>query len=270
MEATFYSLFTSGSTGKPKGCVISEAAFLNYLEHCKNTYFHEQSKLNIHVFTPLSFDFTLTSMLGGIAFGYQVILHSEKENVYDSLAIALKDEQSSVLKLTPSHISLAEKEWFSSATSKTLIVGGEALTEIQVAKCLEGNTHQLINEYGPTEATVGCVFQEVKLNEIPLIGLPINGMGVMILDENDKLVTKGREGELCLFGNGLADGYLNDEIRTNQSFHYWKDNAAFRLYRTGDLAKMQQDGNAAVISAIQNPPPRRVIRDDNGNMVGVQ
>jgi amino acid adenylation domain-containing protein len=248
MEATFYSLFTSGSTGKPKGCVISEAAFLNYLEHCKNTYFHEQSKLNIHVFTPLSFDFTLTSMLGGIAFGYQVILHSEKENVYDSLAIALKDEQSSVLKLTPSHISLAEKEWFSSATSKTLIVGGEALTEIQVAKCLEGNTHQLINEYGPTEATVGCVFQEVKLNEIPLIGLPINGMGVMILDENDKLVTKGREGELCLFGNGLADGYLNDEIRTNQSFHYWKDNAAFRLYRTGDLAKMQQDGRIQFIS----------------------
>ena len=248
IESPFYTLFTSGSTGIPKGCVISEFAFLNYLEHCKNVYFQDSEDSNIHVFTPLTFDFTLTSFLGGIVFGSSVILHSEDENIYDSLNIALNDDRSSVLKLSPSHISLAEKEWFSSPASKTLIVGGEALTEFHIAKCLEGNTNRLINEYGPTEATVGCVFHEIKPNDFPFIGLPINGMGVIILDEDNKLVTKGREGELCLFGNGLSDGYLNDITRTNQSFQQWNNDSSLRIYRTGDLVKMQNDGRLHFIS----------------------
>ena len=248
IESTFYTLFTSGSTGIPKGCVISEYAFLNYLDHCENVYFQSAEDSNIHVFTPLTFDFTLTSLLGGIVFGCTVILHSEDENVYDSLKIALTDDQSSVLKLTPSHISLTEKEWFSSSTSKTLIVGGESLTEFQIKKCLEGNTNRLINEYGPTEATVGCVYHEIQPNDVPFIGLPINGMGAIVLDENNKLITKGREGELCLFGNGLADGYLNDVIRTHQSFQEWSNDSSFRIYRTGDIVKMQHDGRLQFIS----------------------
>jgi amino acid adenylation domain-containing protein len=248
LESTFYALFTSGSTGIPKGCVISEFAFLNYLDHCRNNYFQNADGSNIHVFTPLTFDFTLTSFLGGIAFGCSVILHSEDDNIYDSLYIALNDDKSSVLKLTPSHISLAEKDWFSLSSSKILIVGGEALTEFQIAKCLDGTTNRLINEYGPTEATVGCVYYEIKPNDAPLIGLPINGMGVMILDEDSRLVSKGQEGELCLFGNGLSDGYLNDVKRTDQSFQKWNGDSSFLIYRTGDLVKMQHDGQLLFIS----------------------
>jgi amino acid adenylation domain-containing protein len=248
LNSPFYALFTSGSTGIPKGCVISEFAFLNYLDHCKSVYFQDVEDSNIHVFTPLTFDFTLTSFLGGIAFGATVILHSEDESVYDSIKIALGDNNSSVLKLTPSHISLAENEWFSTKTSKTLIVGGEALTKFQIKKCLEGSMNRLINEYGPTEATVGCVFHEIKRKDLPLIGLPINGMGVMVLDEDDNLVSKGREGELCLFGNGLSEGYLNDIDRTNQSFQNWNKDSSFRIYRTGDVVKMQHDGQLIFIS----------------------
>lgn len=248
LNSPFYALFTSGSTGIPKGCVISEFAFLNYLDHCKKFYFQDVEDSNIHVFTPLTFDFTLTSFLGGIAFGATVILHSEDESVYDSIKIALGDNNSSVLKLTPSHISLAENEWFSSTTSKTLIVGGEALTVFQIEKCLEGSMNRLINEYGPTEATVGCVFHEIKRKDLPLIGLPINGMGVMVLDKDNNLVSKGREGELCLFGNSLSEGYVNDLDRTNQSFQNWNKDSSFRIYRTGDVVKMQQDGQLIFIS----------------------
>ena len=248
IEAPFYCLFTSGSTGTPKGCVISEFAFLNYLDHCKKKYFNNAVGTNVHVFTPLTFDFTLTSFLGGIAFGCSVILHEEDENVYDSLKTALRDPKCAVLKLTPSHISLAEKEWFTASTSRILIVGGEALIDHQIDKCLSNTSHKLINEYGPTEATVGCVFHQIKLNGFPLIGFPIDGIGALILDENNNIVAKGREGELCLFGNGLSNGYLNDENRTNTSFEFWHGDPSIRMYRTGDLVKMQDDGQMLYIS----------------------
>lgn len=238
----FYSLFTSGSTGTPKGCVISEYAFLNYLDHTKNHYFKNQEGTNIHVFTPFTFDFTLTSLLGGIAFGLSLIIHSEEENTYESLQLALNDKNSFLIKLTPSHINLSEKIWFTESTIKKIIVGGEALTDMNISKCLGGTSHQLINEYGPTEATVGCVFQEIKLDQTPLIGRPINGMGVVVLDKNDKVVSRGLEGELCLFGSGLSDGYLNDQNKTALSFNVWSGDALTKIYRTGDMVQMQQDG----------------------------
>jgi len=36
------------------------------------------------------------------------------------------------------------------------------------------------------------------------------------------------------------------------------------------IAQIQTQGNQAVIQAIQNPPPREVIRDENGNIAGVR
>lgn len=38
----------------------------------------------------------------------------------------------------------------------------------------------------------------------------------------------------------------------------------------GAIAQIQQQGNQQVIEAIQNPPPREVLRDGNGNIVGVK
>lgn len=238
----FYSLFTSGSTGTPKGCIISEFAFLNYLDHTKNHYFENKEGTNIHIFTPFTFDFTLTSLLGGIAFGLSLIMHSDEENTYESLQLALNDKNSFLIKLTPSHINLSEKIWFTDSTTKKIIVGGEALTDMNISKCLSGTSHQLINEYGPTEATVGCVYQEIKLDQTPLIGRPINGMGVVVLDKKDKVVSRGLEGELCLFGCGLSDGYLNDQNKTELSFNEWSGDVLTRIYRTGDMVQMQQDG----------------------------
>ncbi len=243
-----YSLFTSGSTGIPKGCVISELAFSNYLNHCENNYFKHAENSRIHVFTPISFDFTLTSFLGGLAFGLTIVIHSEKNNIYDSLKAALFDSESLIIKLTPSHINLCEEIWFKDSTPKIIIVGGEALLNSQIEKCLLVSSHRLINEYGPTEATVGCVFQEIQLNELPLIGLPIQGMGVMVVNEKNQIVVKGREGELCLLGAGLAEGYLNDQLRTSNSFSSWEEDNTLRIYKTGDLVKMQQDGSLIYLS----------------------
>ena len=242
IDSPAYCLFTSGSTGEPKGCVINQSAILNYLEHCSENYFNSPNCKRIHVFSPLTFDFTLTSFLGGLLYGKTLVLHKE-ENKYETIHEALLDDFASFIKLTPSHINLIDKEILKQASSKTIVVGGEALNDSQIKKVLETGVHRLINEYGPTEATVGCIVANLSYTDLPLIGTPIKGMGVAILDEKLNHVPIGLEGELYLYGIGLAKGYINDLAKTENSFIQIDVQNAYRCYKTGDMGKMQKDGS---------------------------
>lgn len=247
-----YALFTSGSTGKPKGVVVSNGALGNYLAHCADTYFSAEQPGTVHVFTPLAFDFTLTEVLGGLLAGCEVIFHSEETSPYDSVKRSLEDEACRVLKLTPSHIQLADEKWFQEATAKTLVVGGEPLQPAHVDTCLAQTEHRLINEYGPTEAAVGCVTHRINRHETPLIGQPIAGVGVAVIDEHTKLVPRGVAGELCLMGKSLASGYLNDTGQTERAFTRLNEIPEEIAYRTGDLVRMQNDGKLLFLSRIDD------------------
>lgn len=249
-EEPAYALFTSGSTGIPKGVLVSNQAIGNYLAHCETAYFNSQYPGTVHVFTPLTFDFTLTELIGGLCAGCEVILHEEAASAYESVKRALADSNCHVLKLTPSHIQLSESEWFRNALPKTIIVGGEALESSQVDTCLEHTSHRLINEYGPTEAAVGCITHEVRQGEIPFIGKPIAGMGVAVINEAGKVVSRGVQGELCLFGSSLASGYLNDVEHTIRAFSALDEFPETPVYRTGDLVQMQEDGNLLFLSRV--------------------
>ena len=249
-EAPAYALFTSGSTGIPKGVLISNQAIGNYLAHCETAYFNSPHPGTTHVFTPLTFDFTLTELIGGLCAGCEVVLHEAEVSVYESVKRALADSNCHVLKLTPSHIQLSETEWFRNSTPKTIIVGGEALESSHVDACLEQTQHRLINEYGPTEAAVGCITHEVCQGDIPFIGKPITGMGVAVINDAGKVVSRGVKGELCLFGSSLASGYLNDLEQTDRAFSALTDLPETIAYRTGDLVQMQDDGNLLFLSRV--------------------
>ena len=56
-------------------------------------------------------------------------------------------------------------------------------------------------------------------------------------------------GELCLGGHQLARGYLNDQDKTNQSFHQ-NPFGTGRLYRTGDYAMCHEDGSIEILGRI--------------------
>ncbi len=248
LDRPAYALFTSGSTGVPKGVAIAHRALSNYLAHCQNSYFQQTDPGTVHVFTPLSFDFTLTELLGGLVNGCEINVHSEHVSPYESLQICLQDAACHVAKLTPSHIQLAEPEWFERATPKTFVVGGEALQASHAAACLSNPDHRLINEYGPTEVTVGCTVREVQRGEVPLIGTPIAGMGVAVMDDHGRPVPRGVEGELYVTGTSLASGYLNDAALTVGSFLKLETMPQGLVYKTGDVVCMQEDGNLLFVS----------------------
>ncbi|WP_316936963.1 AMP-binding protein, partial [Kordia jejudonensis] len=101
--------------------------------------------------------------------------------------------------------------------------------------------------YGITETTVHVTYKEITEKEIESnqsnIGVPIPTLGCVILDDSQKLVPTGVQGELYITGAGLARGYLNRDTLTKERFvDITIGNNTRKYYRSGDLAKINTAG----------------------------
>lgn len=243
-----YVLYTSGSTGNPKGVLISQGALSNYLLWAKD-YYSITSKCVLPLFTSIGFDLTITSTLLPCISGGRLIVYKEALFGPDmSLFQVLGDNYINTIKLTPSHLSFLRDRDLTNSSIKKIIVGGEDFKVglgISIKKAF-GNFVQIFNEYGPTEATVGCIVSEFnpeahKNASVP-IGKPISNMHAYILDEYENLVPKGVIGTLYLSGNSLANGYLGLNKLTKEKFTDNPFVKGLKMYNTGDLARINENG----------------------------
>ncbi len=237
-----YVIFTSGSTGTPKGVIIPHGSLLNYIAWASR-YYYQGKPAVFPLFTSVSFDLTLTSLFLPLVSGGRIVVYEEEE-MGVLLGKITADSRLNGIKLTPSHMQVIRELGFGSPSEggiRKWIVGGEDL-ETGLARTIAarfGAETAIFNEYGPTEATVGCMVYTYtgaeKTSSVP-IGEPISNTGIYILDAYGQRVPAGVEGELYVAGKGLALGYLHQEALTADKFISapWDD--TLRLYRTGDLA----------------------------------
>ncbi len=249
-ERIAYAIYTSGTTGKPKGVPISHAALHNYVSYAQNSYVKTESTKTL-LFTSISFDLTVTSLFVPLCFGGSIEVIPTKENPLEVLEIVSQKEYN-FLKLTPSHMEAlldiySKQESSVQQSLKTFIVGGESLKRETVTRMLAyfGEDTIVWNEYGPTEATVGCITQKItKENaEKPMsIGTPIANTNVYIVDEDMNLQPIGIPGELLISGVQVAKEYLNLPALTAEKFVTDPFVEGRKVYRTGDMAAWKPDG----------------------------
>ena len=250
-DSICYVLYTSGSTGTPKGVQISQKAISNYLVQAHQRYQLEVPYV-FPFFTSIGFDLTVTSTFLPLINGGKLIVYPESENNDVDLALfdVIDENKVNSIKLTPSHLRLLQNKEFHASKIRRMIVGGEAL-RTDLASNIQRSFPtplKIFNEYGPTEATVGCIVSQFdiaaheKLEDVP-IGQPIPGMNAFILDANQDLVTEGVVGELYLEGLGLATGYISQDAKTNEKFVSLLKLGISRAYRTGDLARKNRFGD---------------------------
>lgn len=266
-----YVIYTSGSTGNPKGVMIEHGALLNYISWASKKYVQD-GKRNCPLYTSISFDLTITSIFIPLITGGKILVYKE-EGIDILIKKIINNEECDIIKFTPSHLKLIRDGEFDvdKRNKKVLIVGGEQLETrlaMDIYTMFKGNV-VIYNEYGPTEATVGCMIYEfhpsVSSEAVP-IGRPIDHTRVYLLDKQMNLVPEGGTGELYVSGAGLARGYLHQENLTSEKFIIHPFIEGERLYRTGDLAIRMSSGDLEYIGRADSQVKIRGYRIEPGDI----
>ena len=260
-----YVIYTSGSTGKPKGTLISHYSVYRIAKSSK--YIDISTNDNILQLSNFAFDGSVFDIYTALLNGAKLVL-LKKETVLDveELVDYIISQEISVLFLTTALFnSIVDYNIESLKNIKKILFGGELVSQkhVNAAYSLLGNK-KIVHVYGPTESTVFTSFHEVSKTystSIP-IGKPLDNTSLYILDENQKLVPLGINGELYISGDGLAREYLNQPELTGEKFikNPFKDDPNSRLYKTGDLVKYLPDGSIEFIRRIDNQVKVRGFR----------
>ncbi|URZ17242.1 non-ribosomal peptide synthetase [Clostridium felsineum] len=272
-----YVIYTSGTTGRPKGVMIKHSSMMNTLMFLQKHYTMDQNGAYLQK-TNYSFDVSISEIFGWfIGGGKLVILGKGYEKDAKNVIKTIIDNSVSHVNFTSSMFNLFLNEINEDNVKKLkrlkyILTAGEAL------KIKNNNIFQKLikvtnieNLYGPTEASIYATKYSLNniLGDIPNnipIGKPIDNIRIYIVDRNNKLVPVGVAGELCISGEGLAKGYLNNEKLTNKKFVVNPYDPQERMYKTGDLARWLSDGNIEYLGRIDHQVKIRGFRIEVGEI----
>ncbi|MFG3150411.1 amino acid adenylation domain-containing protein, partial [Streptomyces sp. NPDC048243] len=247
-DGVAYVVFTSGSTGRPKGVLVSHRGLGNHVGWAVREL-ASCGQGGGAVFSSVAFDLVVPNLWAPLCAGQRVALMPSESGLDELGGWLLRHGPFSFLKLTPGHLEVLSHQVTpeqAAGLAGVVVVAGEALPGPLGARWAgwlgEG---RLINEYGPTEASVGTTIHSVPADAegVVPIGHPLPGMRVHVLDASMQPVPVGALGELYVGGTGVARGYVGRPELTAERFVPDPfGEAGQRLYRTGDVVRWNASG----------------------------
>jgi amino acid adenylation domain-containing protein len=240
-----YVLYTSGSTGRPKGVMHTHASARAFVDWCKDTFgVRPDDRFTSHA--PFHFDLSIHDLYVPLTSGATLVLIGESDSKQPlALARLVAEERITVWYSTPSILRLmAEFAKMAPGDYENLRIAhfaGEVfpIKHLRAIKAI-WQKPRFFNLYGPTETNVCTYFEiparveEDRTRPFP-IGRPSSGDLCRVVDEEDRDVAEGEEGELLVAGPSVMSGYWNLPERNARAFVLDADGV--KWYRTGDVVK---------------------------------
>ncbi|MDH0301929.1 MULTISPECIES: non-ribosomal peptide synthetase [unclassified Pseudomonas] len=235
-----YVIYTSGSTGEPKGVMVEHHTLANLVHwHCKAF----ELGVGDHTASVAGFGFDAMAWEVWPALCAGAVLHLPPAALGNEQLDALLAwwlEQPLKVAFLPTPVAeYAFAQGLRHPTLRSLLIGGDRLRQFHADPGFV-----VVNNYGPTEATVVATSGLVLPGGALDIGRPIANARVYLLDAARQPVPFGSIGELYVGGDGVARGYLNRPELTAERFldDPFGEQPGARMYRTGDLARWNADG----------------------------
>ncbi|MEU5993623.1 amino acid adenylation domain-containing protein [Spirillospora sp. NPDC047418] len=274
LDGLAYVIFTSGSTGRPKGVQVTHRGLVNHVRWAADELVSRGSGGGA-LFSSVAFDLPVPNLWAPLVCGQPVRIFPQDLDLADLGGALAQAGPFSFLKLTPGQLDVVtERLADASGLAGMLLVAGEPLHWRTVERVRGlGFTGPVVNEYGPTEATVGtCTFPVPRdgEGEVVPIGLPLPNMTMYVLDATMRPAPLGVVGELYVGGAGVARGYAGRPDLTADRFvpdPFGPPGA--RLYRTGDLVRRAPDGNVEFVGRVDDQVKIRGYRVEPGEVRAV-
>ena len=246
-----YLLFTSGSTGIPKGVMVSHSNVISFIDAIVERYKVSPDDRLSQTFD-MTFDLSVFDMFVAWECGACVCCLPQKALINPGRFI--NEKELTIWFSVPSTGVFMKK--LGALKSRrypslrlSLFCGEPLPVEIAHAWQNAAPNSFVENLYGPTEATIACMVYRwdptlspsVSLHGVVPIGMPLNGMKTVIVDESMAEVSEGAEGELLLCGPQVTLGYWQDPDRTRDSFVSLRGLSG-TFYRTGDRVRRPRGG----------------------------
>ncbi len=273
-----YVIFTSGSTGRPKAAAVYHRGWSNLLCWFVREFGIGPSDKTL-VMSSISFDLTQRSMAMPLVSGGA--LHFVPDGYDPDLILrTVAGEAITLLNCAPSTFypllqGPEADRWQRLRSLRCLFLGGEAISasRLKAWAISPDRTTTIANVYGAAECSDVSSFYRLHdfdrymASSVP-IGKPIDNSRVYVLDEEQRLAPIGTTGEICLGGEGVGRGYINDAALTARKFvdDPFANEPGARLYRTGDLGRFLPNGDLEFAGRIDHQVKIRGLRIELGEI----
>lgn len=260
-----YIIYTSGSTGNPKGVMIPHRALTNFLLSMKERP-GINSQDSLLAVTTYCFDIAaLEIYLPLIAGGLLCVCDNETVKDPEKLIENIDNYKTTVMQATPATWKMLFQSGWVNSTKVKILCGGEALSA-NLRQSFLKTASEAWNLFGPTETTIWSTLSPILEQQPITIGRPIANTQVYVIDSHEKPVPIGVPGELCIGGDGLSRGYLNQPGLTAEKFVENPFLANTKIYKTGDLARWLPNGELLYIGRIDHQVKVRGYRIELGEI----
>ena len=232
--------YTSGTTGMPKGVECPHAGYVN-LALSYADYFDLIPGMDATSLTSsLGYDGSISEMYSAWVSGCAVVmLTQEQVRSGPDLLPVLREAEVTVLFCPPvllTTLTSTPELDLPYPLCRYVVPAGEAFPATLVEPWTRGR-RQIINTYGPTEASTDTSRQSLRPGEPITIGSPFANVTYVILDVDQlRPLPHGEVGELCIGGVHVARGYRNLPEQTTRKFITHPQFG--RLFRTGDRCRI--------------------------------